>query len=100
MKVLQDILISCSSVVKLFLAVHQVIVEEVEKVCESHYQATMSASEVTSNIKTYIEDVLAERKDCGELVVDNSELINKITDTLVERENGMLVFQTNFSYAH
>ncbi|MCJ1348383.1 hypothetical protein MMC31_006614, partial [Peltigera leucophlebia] len=92
LKVLQDILISCSSVVKLFLAVRQVIVEEMEKICEWHYQATMNTSEVNSNIKTYIEDVLAERKDCGELVVDNFELINEITDALVEGANGMFLW--------
>ncbi|MCJ1349300.1 hypothetical protein MMC31_007536, partial [Peltigera leucophlebia] len=92
LKVLQDILISCSSVVKLFLAVRQGIVEEMEKVCEWHYQATMSTSEVNSNIKTYIEDVLAERRDCGKLLVDNPELINEITDTLVQEANGMFLW--------
>ncbi|MCJ1349227.1 hypothetical protein MMC31_007463, partial [Peltigera leucophlebia] len=70
----------------------QVIVEEMEKVCEWHYQATMSTSEVNSNIKKYIEDVLAERKDCGKLVVDNPELINEITDALVEGANGMFLW--------
>ncbi|MCJ1347158.1 hypothetical protein MMC31_005379 [Peltigera leucophlebia] len=92
LEVLQDILISCSSVVKVFLAVRQGIVEEMENVCEWHYQTTMSSSEVNSNIKIYIEDVLAEKKDSGKLVVDNPELINEITDALVEGANGMFLW--------
>ncbi|MCJ1349212.1 hypothetical protein MMC31_007448, partial [Peltigera leucophlebia] len=92
LEVLQDILISCSSVVKVFLAVRQGTLEEMEKVCEWHYQATMSSSKVNSNIKTYIEDVLAERKDCGKLVVGNPELINEITDALVREANGMFLW--------
>ena len=96
LEVLQDILISCSSVVKVFLAVRQGMVEEMKNVCEWHYQATMSSSEVNSNIKSYIEGVLAERKESGQLIVDNPELINEITDALVEEANGMLVCRINF----
>ncbi|MCJ1348387.1 hypothetical protein MMC31_006619 [Peltigera leucophlebia] len=92
LEVLQDILISCSSVIKVFLAVRQGIVEEMEKVCEWHYQATMSSSEANSNIKTYIEDVLAERKDCGKLVLGDPELINEITNALVRGANGMFLW--------
>ncbi len=96
LKVLQDILISCSSVVKVFLAVRQGTVEEMKTVCEWHYQATMSSFEVNSNIKSYIEGVLTERKDSGKLIVDNPELINEITDALVAEANGMLVYRINF----
>lgn len=70
--------------------------EEMKTVCEWHYQATMSSSEVNSNIKSYIEGVLAERKDSGKLIVDNPELINEITDALVAEANGMLVYRINF----
>lgn len=96
LEVLQDILISCSSIVKIFLAVRQGIVEEIEKIVQWHYEATMNSSEVKSNIRTYIEGVLAEKRDCGKLVVGNPELINEITDVLVQEANGMLVCRTNF----
>ncbi len=91
LRVLQDIMVSCSGKVKVFLAVRQGIVEEMEKICKSEYHATMGSSEVDSNIKTYIEDILAARKDSGQLVVGNPELVNEITDALVREANGMLV---------
>ena len=92
--VLQDIMASCPSKVKVFLAVSQGIVEEMERICKSDYRVTMGSSEVDSNIKTYIEDVLVKRKDCGQLVVGNPELIKEITDALVREANGMLVCHT------
>lgn len=92
LKVLQDILFSCSSKVKVFLAVRQGILEEMKKICEWGYHVTMGSSEVDSNIKTYIKDVLAERKNSGQLVVGNPELINEITDALVREANGMSVY--------
>ena len=93
--VLRDIVISCSGVVKIFLAVRQGIVEDVGKIFKSHYQVTMGSSKVNSDIKTYIKDVLAEKRDGGKLVVGNPELINEITNALVEQANGMLVCHTH-----
>lgn len=83
LRVLQDILLSCSSKVKVFLAVRQGILEEMKKICKWGYHVTMSSSEVDSNIKTYTKDVLAERKNSKQLVLGNPELINDISDALV-----------------
>ena len=93
--VLQNIMVSCSSMVKVFLAVRQGIAEEMGKILKSHYQANMGSCEADSDIKTYIEDVLAEKIVGGKLVVRNHELINEITDALVQQANGMLVYRTD-----
>ncbi len=95
LEVLRDIVVSCSGVVKIFLAIRQGIAEEVGKIFKSHYQVTMGSSKADSDIKTYIKDVLAEKRDGGELVVGNPELINEITDALVQQANGMLVYHTD-----
>ncbi|MCJ1345587.1 hypothetical protein MMC31_003794, partial [Peltigera leucophlebia] len=92
LEVLQNITVSCSSMVKIFLAVRQGIAEEVGKVFKSHYQANMGSCEADSDIKTYIEDVLAKKIDGGKLVVRNHELINEITDALVQQANGMFLW--------
>lgn len=91
LEVLRDIMVSCSGVVKIFLAVRQGIAEDVGKVFESPYQVTMGSSEAGSDIKTYIEDALAEKRDGGKLVVGNPELINEIKDALIQQANGMSV---------
>ena len=89
--VLRDIVISYSGVIKVFLAVRQGIAEEVGKIFSSHYQVSMSSSKADSDIETYIKDVLAEKRSNGELVVGNPELLNEMTDALVQQANGMLV---------
>ena len=96
LEVLRDIVVSCSGVVKIFLAVRQGIAEDVGKIFESPYQVTMGSSEADSDIKTYIKNVLAEKRDGGELVVGNPELIHEITDALIQQANGMLVCYNNF----
>lgn len=95
-EVIQDILISCASVVKVFLAVRQGIVEEIEKIFELRYQATMNSAAVDANIKTYIEDILAKKMDRGKLAIGNPELIKEITNALVQEANGMLVCHSDF----
>ena len=95
LEVLRDIVVSCSGVTKVFLAIRQGIAEDVGNIFTFHYQATMDSSEANSDIKTYIHNVLAEKRDSKKLVVGNPELINEITDALVQEANGMLVCRTN-----
>ena len=95
LEVLRDIVVSCSGVVKIFLAVRQGIAEDVGKIFKSYYQVTMGSSKADSDIMTYITDVLAEKRDGGKLVVGNPELINEITEALVQQANGMLVCHTD-----
>ena len=70
LEVLRGIMVSCSSVVKLFLAVRQGIVEEIGRICESHYQATMDSSKINSDIKTHIEDIC--RYHYGDVTTSNN----------------------------
>ena len=95
LEVLQDIVISCAGVVKIFLAVRQGIAEDVGKIFHTPYQVTMGSSQANSDIKTYIKNVLAEKRDGGKLVVGNPELINEITDALIQQANGMYVCHTD-----
>lgn len=91
LKVLQDLKNLCSSKVKIFLAVRQGIVEEVRSLCRPCCQATMGSSEANLDIVTYIEDILAGKKESGAPVVGNPKLLDEIKDVLVEESNGMLV---------
>ena len=44
----------------------------------------------------WTNNILAEKKNIGKLVVRNPELINEIRDALVQQANGMLVCRTDF----
>lgn len=89
LRLLRDVMSLCSSVVKVFLAIRQGMVEEVGNICKSSYQATMSSSEAHLSMDRYIKDVLAERKENGNLVVGNSELLSEISVALTQEANGM-----------
>lgn len=89
LRVLRDVMASCSSVVNLFLAVRKGIVEEVGNICKVCYQATTNSSEAHMSIRTYIQDVLAEKKENKDLIVGNPKLLNEIRDALVQGSNGM-----------
>lgn len=90
LKVFHDLKILCSSKVKIFLAVRQGIVEEVEKMCKAFCHVTMGSIEANLDIMTYTRDILAEKKESGALVVGNPKLLDEIKDALVQEANGML----------
>ncbi len=91
---LRVIKVSCLCVIIVFLAIRQGIAEDVGKIFKSRYQATMESFEADSDIKTYINDTLAEKRDSEKIVVGNPELMNETTDALVRGANGMLVCHT------
>lgn len=89
LRLLRDVMALCSSVVKVFLAIRQGMVEEVGNIYQSSYQATMSSFEAHLSIGRYIKDVLAERMEDRKLVVGNSELLGEISVALTQEANGM-----------
>lgn len=89
-------MVSGSSVNNVCLTIRQGIAEEVGNLFLCHYQATMYSSEANADIRSYIHNVLVKRMDRKKLVVGNPELVNEITDALVQEANGMLVCHTKF----
>lgn len=67
-------------VVNIFLAIRQVIAENIEKIFKSHCSVTIGSSKANSDIKTYINDVIAEKQDGEKLVSGIPEFSTKITN--------------------
>lgn len=89
LRLLRDVMASCSSVVKLFVAVRQGLVQEVGNIFKSCYAATMGSSEACSSIRTYIKDVLADKMEKKDFTVGNPELLSEIQEALSQGANGM-----------
>lgn len=89
LRLFRDVMASCLSVVKLFFAVRQGMVQEVGNIFKSCYETTMSSSEAHLSIRTYIKEVLAEKKENKDLIVGNPELFSQIQEALTEEANGM-----------
>ncbi|KAH0556172.1 hypothetical protein GP486_005898, partial [Trichoglossum hirsutum] len=77
---------------KVFLASGLHIKIELERALRPGRYISMASSDANSDIKTYIENSIAERKENGELVVGQSQLLLDIRDTLVKRAQGIWRF--------
>jgi hypothetical protein len=75
--------------VKIFLASGLHIGIELERALKPNYRMSMASPDAHSNIKTYIENSIAEMKEKGELVVGQPQLIAEIQDALVKGAQGM-----------
>lgn len=89
LRLLRDVMASCLSVVKLFFAVRQGVVQEMGNIFKTYCEVTMSSSEARSSIKTYVEEVLAEKKQNKDLIVGNDELFSEVQEALTQEANGM-----------
>jgi ankyrin repeat domain-containing protein 50 len=83
-------LINASKVkLKIFLTSGPHIGIELERTLRPNFHISMTSPEVNSDIKSYIEDEITQKKENGDLVVGQSQLITEIQDTLVRGAQGM-----------
>jgi hypothetical protein len=74
---------------KIFLASGPHIGIELKKALKISYRVSMTSPAVHSDIKTYIESVIGKKRDSGELVVGQTQLITEIQDALIRGAQGM-----------
>ncbi|KAI9770983.1 MAG: hypothetical protein M1840_002687 [Geoglossum simile] len=79
---------------KIFLASGLHIEIELERASRPKYRMSMASSDAHSDINTYIENSIAEKKKNGELVVGQPQLIIEIQDALVRGAQGMFLWAT------
>jgi hypothetical protein len=74
---------------KIFLTSGFHIGIELKRAVKLNHCMSMASPDVHSDIKTYIENSIAEKKEDGELVVGRSQLIGEIQDALIKGAKGM-----------
>ncbi|KAI9765585.1 MAG: hypothetical protein M1840_007274 [Geoglossum simile] len=79
---------------KIFLASGFHIGIELERALKLNHRISMACPNAHSDIKTYIENSVAEKKKDGELVVGQSQLIGEIQDALIKGAQGMFLWAT------
>jgi hypothetical protein len=90
--VLHRVMLSSRAVIKVFFASREDIGRDIQKTFKTCYRGTMNCQEAHADLTSYIEEIIMEKVDQGDLVVSNSELICDIQDALVRGACGMLVF--------
>jgi hypothetical protein len=80
---LQRLMNSSRVKLKIFLASGVHIGIELKEVLRLNHRVSMASPDAHSNIKTYIENSIAEKKENEELVVGQPQLIIEIQDTFI-----------------
>lgn len=78
---------------KVFLASRESMSIEIAKTFTSYEHRTMRTPEVQADINTYIEDVITEKINSGDLAIGTSKLIGDVCDALAEGAQGMSVYR-------
>jgi hypothetical protein len=78
-----------STRVKIFLASGLHIEIELERALKLNYRMSMASPDAHSDIKTYIENSIAEKEKNGELKVGQPQLRIEIRDALIKGAQGM-----------
>jgi len=91
MLVLRRLLTSSRVNCKIFLASGPQLSTELKGLRPS-YHLSMTSPEVDLDIKTYIENMIAEKTDNGELLVGQPQLRDEIQDALTKGAQGMYAF--------
>ena len=94
--VLHRVFDASRSTVKVFIASREGISIDLKKHFPSYHHRMMSTPEVHADIETYVEDVITEKMDNGDLAIGTLQLIKDVCDALVEGAQGMSVYYPVF----
>ncbi|KAL2221474.1 hypothetical protein M432DRAFT_587466 [Thermoascus aurantiacus ATCC 26904] len=59
---------------------------------DEYHRVSLTSEHVNSDIQTYIEDVIAEKKETGELIVGQQQLLTEIKSALLDGAQGMFLW--------
>ena len=86
---LYGLMSSSRSIIKIFLSSREDVIGDIGRVFNTCRQVSMDCGEARADIPTYVNDIIAEKVENGELVVGNIQLIQDIQNVLDRGANGM-----------
>ncbi|KAI9792024.1 MAG: hypothetical protein M1833_001273 [Piccolia ochrophora] len=92
---LRKIVCSKDAQVRLFLASREDVGAEIKSLSTQIHHVTMASAEVSSDIETYVQNILDEKVETKDLVIGDQYLLGEIRDALLRGAQGMSVFQAS-----
>lgn len=89
LKMLHRLMFSSQSVIKVFLSSREDIKGDIGRVFGSCPQVAMDCEEARADISTYVNDVIEDNLEGGELEIGNIQLKQDILDALIRGAKGM-----------
>lgn len=97
LKVLQRLLSSSRSKVKIFLSSPEDVIGDIDRVFTTCHHVCMDCEETHADILAYVEDLIDEKMLNGELEVGDPQLKHDIQRALANGANGMYVYQVDYA---
>jgi NACHT domain len=82
-------LLSSQPMVKVFLSSRDNMIGDIATVFDTCIQLTMDCEEALSDIPLYVNSIIEEKIEAGELEVGSVQLVQDIRNTLIQESNGM-----------
>ncbi|KAH8586021.1 ankyrin repeat-containing domain protein [Bisporella sp. PMI_857] len=92
LRILHRLMSSSRSTIKIFFSSREDVIGDIVRVFDTCQQVTMDCKEASADIPTYVNSIVAEKIGNGELVIDNTQLIQDIQNELVKGANGMFLW--------
>jgi hypothetical protein len=87
--VFRKVSLSNKTILKMYMATRDDIGKEIRKFSNKICDLPMSSPEISLDIATYVENVIEEKKDNGDLAVRDPKLLEEIRDALIKGAEGM-----------
>ena len=89
LEILSRVVDSSERTVKVLVSARESLIDDICRSFETYRHITTSCSGAQFDIPLYLEKVLKERVELGDLVVADPQLVQEIERTLAHRANGM-----------
>jgi hypothetical protein len=89
LKLLHRLILSSESIVKVFLSSRDSMIGDIATVFDTCQQLTMDCEEARADISLYVNGIIEEKIEAGELEVGSVQLVQDIRNALVQESSGM-----------
>ncbi|KAH8592594.1 hypothetical protein B0O99DRAFT_743497 [Bisporella sp. PMI_857] len=92
LRILHHFISSSRSTIKIFLSSRENVIGDIARTFDISQHVAMDCDEASTDIPTYVNSVVAEKIENGELIIGNIRLIQDIQNALVKGANGMFLW--------
>jgi hypothetical protein len=87
--VLSRVMCASPSPIKLLLSSREGLVEDVDRVFQDYQAVTMHCEEAQADVRTYVNGIIQEKIESGDLPIGSIQLVEDVKDALIRGASGM-----------
>lgn len=91
LRILHRLISSSQLIIKIFFSSREDIIGDIGRVFNTYQRVIMDCEEARADIPIYVNDIIAEKTENSDLIVNNIQLLQDIQEALVRGANGMFL---------